>query len=109
MASTFRADKQIKDEATQIASQLGMSINTVINILLRQFVENRGFVLPVRLTPEREKTVIDMTSEEFEAACREAVAKRTANPQMDYVTMLDEDSGQIIKKYKDGRVEYVVL
>lgn len=109
MASTYRADKQIKDEATQIATQLGMSINTVINILLRQFVEHRGFVLPVRLSPEREKTVMDMSSAEFEAACREAVAKRSANPQMDYVTRLDKDTGQIIKEFKDGRVEYVIL
>ena len=28
---------------------------------------------------------------------------------MDYVTMLDETTGRIIKKYKDGRVEYILL
>jgi len=50
-----------------------------------------------------------MTSAEFEQACELAVKERVANPQMDYVTQIDADSGQLIKKYADGREEYVVL
>lgn len=55
------------------------------------------------------KTFFDMTPAEIEAVCQKAVAKREGDPTMDYVTLLDGKTGQIIKKYKDGRVEYVRL
>lgn len=54
-----------------------------------------------------EKTFFDMTPAEIEAVCKKAVAEREGNPAMDYVTLLDEETGRIIKKYKDGRVECV--
>lgn len=110
MASIYRVpDLNIKNEAAQIAAQLGMSLDAVINILLRQFVENKGFALPVRLNDVKlGPTAIDMSSAELEAACREAVTNREANPQLDYVTKLDED-GRIIKEYRDGMAEYVIL
>lgn len=58
---------------------------------------------------EQEKGFFDMTAAEIETACKKAVAEREGNPTMDYVTMLDEKTGRIIKKYKDGRVEYILL
>lgn len=58
---------------------------------------------------EQEKGFFDMTAAEIEAARKKAVAEREGNPTMDYVTMLDETTGRIIKKYKDGRVEYILL
>lgn len=57
---------------------------------------------------EAQKTVIDMSSDEFEAACQEAVAQRTDVPVMDYVTRIDKESGMIAKIYEDGRVDYVL-
>lgn len=56
----------------------------------------------------KEKGFFDMTPEEIEAACKKAVAERDGNPTMDYVTRLDENTGRIIKKYKDGRIEYLL-
>lgn len=109
MASTIRIDKDVKEEATRIASQLGISFNMVVNILLRRFNADKGFAFPVRLPDLQSKDVFDMSSAEFEQACNAAVKERVANPQMDYVTQIDEDSGRLIKKYSDGRVEYVVL
>ena len=62
------------------------------------------------MADSKDKTsIFDMTSEEIEAACRKAVAERESNPTMDYVTLLDEKTGRIIKKYKDGREEQVLL
>ena len=109
MASTIRIDKDVKDEATHIASQLGLSFNMVVNILLRRFNTDKGFSFPVRLPDLHKKDVFDMTSEEFERACELAVEERVANPQMDYVTQIDAESGQLIKKYSDGREDYVLL
>lgn len=55
------------------------------------------------------KTFFDMTPAEIEAVCKKAVAERAYNPTMDYVTLLDEKTGRMIKKYTDRRVEYVLF
>lgn len=49
-----------------------------------------------------------MSTEEFMALCRQAVEERDVVPQMEYVTTIDEDTGLLVKKYWDGRVEYVI-
>ncbi len=54
------------------------------------------------------KTFFDMIPAEIEATCKEAVANREGNPTIDYVTLLDEKTGRIIKKHKDGRIECVI-
>lgn len=105
--STIRIDDDVRDETMRIADQLGFSFNAVVNALLRKFNEEKGFFFPLALEKEKKTSVFDMTSEEFEKACRDAVANREGNPSFAYVTTFDED-GNLIRKYKDGRVEYVV-
>lgn len=104
--STIRLNDNVKEETTSIADKLGLSFNAVVNILLQKFNEERGFPFPVKLE-DCEKTVFDMNSDEFEELCREAVAEREAAPSQDYVTLIDEDSGLLMKKFKDGKVEYI--
>lgn len=41
-----------------------------------------------------------MTPAEIEGGCKKAVAERDGNPTMDYVTILDENTGRIIKIFK---------
>ena len=50
----------------------------------------------------------DMTAEALEAACRRAVSERDAVYVPEYVTRLDPESGLVVKRYQDGRVEYVL-
>ena len=47
-----------------------------------------------------------MTTSEFEAACKEAIANRKPGPVKDYVIVIDEND-RIVKEYDDGRVEYI--
>ena len=54
-----------------------------------------------------QKTVFDMSSDEFEVVCQEAVSQRENIYTMDYVTRFVKECGMIIKVYADGRVEYV--
>ena len=105
--STIRLDEGVREETTRIASEMGLSFNAVVNILVRKFNAERGFPFPVKLETAQ-KTVFDMSSDEFETACREAVAHREDVTTMDYVTRIDEASGMITKVYADGRVEYVI-
>lgn len=105
--STIRLDDGVREETTRIAAEMGLTFNAVMNILARKFNAEKGFPFPVKLETAQ-KTVFDMSSDEFEAACREAVARRTEITEMDYVTRIDRESGMIQKIYEDGRVEYVL-
>ena len=106
--STIRLDDGVREETTRIASEMGLTFNAVMNIFARKFNAEKGFPFPVKLETAQ-KTVFDMSSDEFEAACREAVAQRADAPAVDYVTRLDKESGMITKTYADGRVEYVLV
>ena len=105
--STIRLDDGVREETTRIASEMGLTFNAVINILARKFNAEKGFPFPVKLETAQ-KVVFDMSSDEFEIACREAVAHREDTVAMDYVTRIDQESGMISKIYADGRVEYVL-
>ena len=105
--STIRLDEGVREETTRIASQMGLTFNAVMNILARKFNAEKGFPFPVKLETGQ-KTVFDMSSDEFEIACQAAVAQREDVTAMDYVTRLDKETGMITKAYADGRVEYVL-
>ncbi len=105
--STIRLDDGVREETTRIASEMGLTFNAVMNILARKFNAEKGFPFPVKLET-MQKTVFDMSSDEFEAACQEAVAQREDVMTMEYVTRFDKESGMITKVYTDGRVEYVL-
>ncbi len=47
---TIRTDKEIKQQAQMIFSDLGMDMSTAINVFLRQAIIHRGF--PFELTLE---------------------------------------------------------
>ena len=105
--STIRLDDEVREETTRIASEMGLTFNAVMNIMARKFIAEKGFPFPVKLETAQ-KTVFDMSSDEFENACQDAVARRNEPGNMDYVTRLDKESGMITKVYDDGRVEYVL-
>ena len=105
--STIRLDDGVREETTRIAAEMGLSFNAVINIMARKFNAEKGFPFPVRLETAR-KTVFDLSSDEFEAACRKAVAERDDGPMGEYVVRLDPETGKLMKSYPDGRVEYVL-
>lgn len=53
--TSVKLDAKIKEEASQLASELGLSLSSVINATLKQFVTERRVVLSV--APEfNEKT-----------------------------------------------------
>ena len=105
--STIRLDDGVREETTRIASEMGLTFNAVMNILARKFNAEKGFPFPVKLETAQ-KTVFDMSSDEFEAACQAAVDQREDVIKMDYVTRLDKETGMLTKVYEDGRVEYVL-
>ncbi len=51
-------DRTVKDKAQQLASDLGLSLSTLVNAQLKQFVRDKHLVLankPRRMSPELER------------------------------------------------------
>lgn len=105
--STVRHDDGVREETTHFAAETGLSFNAVMNNLARISNAEKGFSSPVRLTTAQ-KSVFDLSSDEFDAACKKAVAARNSKPVTDHVTRFDAASGKVMKQYADGRVEYVL-
>ena len=53
---TIRTDKEIKQQAQMIFSELGMDMSTAINVFLRQAVNHRGFPFELTLDIPNETT-----------------------------------------------------
>ena len=105
--SSIRLDDHVKKETARIADKLGMSVNSVIEILLRKFIRDKGFVEPLRLDDELEKPYLDMSPREMELDLQRAVHNRSVEDQDAFETLFD-DTGRMYRRYDDGRVEYVL-
>ena len=53
---TIRTDKEIKQQAQKIFSDLGMDMSTAINVFLRQAIRYRGFPFDLTLEVPNEVT-----------------------------------------------------
>lgn len=77
-----RVEPDLKAEAEEIMSQLGLSASTVINTLYRQIVLCRG--IPYSLTlPRTIPTREDMDKEEFDTMMSVGLAQAKAGQGMD--------------------------
>lgn len=47
----IRTEAELKEEAKKIAGELGMSLSTVINVFLKQFVRRKGLSVSLKETP----------------------------------------------------------
>ena len=54
---TIRMNREIKQEAQEIFSALGMDMTTAINVFLRQAIHFRGFPFDVRLEEPNAETI----------------------------------------------------
>ncbi len=54
---TIRMNKDIKQQAQRIFSDLGMDMTTAINVFLRQAIHYRGFPFDVRLEEPNDTTL----------------------------------------------------
>lgn len=53
MSISIRLDSEVKEQAQQVFSNLGMDITTAINIFLRQAIQYQGLPFDVRLDENR--------------------------------------------------------
>lgn len=60
-----KVDKEEKEKAKQIASQMGVPLSTIINAHLREFIRTREFSVKLEpvLKPEVEKELLRMSRE----------------------------------------------
>lgn len=53
MSTSIRLDSEVKEQAQQVFSNLGMDMTTAINIFLRQAIQYQGLPFDVRLDENR--------------------------------------------------------
>ncbi len=53
MSISIRLDSEVKEQAQQVFSNLGMDMTTAINIFLRQTIQYQGLPFDVRLDENR--------------------------------------------------------
>lgn len=54
---TIRMDREVKEQAQQIFSELGIDMTTAVNVFLRQAIRYNGFPFEVRVTAPNEETL----------------------------------------------------
>lgn len=93
--NSIRVEDDVKQQATQIAEQLGLTYNGIINVFLREFIRQKGFPFRVQLQAATEKDVFSMDAREVEALCKQAVRERTEVAQTSCTTLKDPATGEI--------------
>ena len=61
---TIRMNSDVKQQAQQIFSELGMDMTTAINVFLRQAIKYKGFPFDVTLNTPNEVTLAAMDAAE---------------------------------------------
>ncbi len=86
---TIRMNKDVKQQAQQIFSDLGLDMTTAVNVFLRQAIRYRGFPFDVTLSTPNEVTL---------AAMEDAVNGRDIHGPFHSVEALMEDLNAGIAK-----------
>jgi len=85
----IKADKEVKENAQQLAKELGFPLSTVINAYLRQFIRNREvYVSSIpRMTPEIEE-LLGKVEEDIKRGRNLSPAFSNAREMDDYLDSL---------------------
>lgn len=61
---TIKTNSEVKEQAQYIFSELGMDMNTAINVFLRQAIQHNGFPFEITLNLPNQKTLEAMEDAE---------------------------------------------
>lgn len=79
VAMNVRVDKNLKEQATELYNDLGLSLSSAINMFLRQSVRENG--LPFKPQRTRRKSEIELAVEEADQLMNDPNAKTYETPQ----------------------------
>ena len=79
VAMNIRIDKNLKEQATELYNDLGLSLSSAINMFLRQSVRDNGFTLKQQRT--KRKNEIELDVEEADQIMKDPNAKTYNNLQ----------------------------
>ena len=79
VAMNVRVDKNLKEQATELYNDLGLSLSSAINMFLRQSVRENG--LPFKPQRTRRKSDIELAVEEADKLMNDPNAKTYNNFQ----------------------------
>ena len=82
----IKADKEVKENAAQVARELGLNLSDVINASLRNFIRTREIVFSdtPQMTPELEK-LLDKVEEDVKKGRNLSPRFKTADEAIDWL------------------------
>lgn len=90
---SIRIDKELKEQAEQLFSELGMNMTTAFNIFVRQAVRQRKIPFEISLNVPNAETIAAM--EEANKICRDPNAKRYSNFEELVAKVLAGDQNEV--------------
>lgn len=79
VAMNIRVDKNLKEQATELYNDLGLSLSSAINMFLRQSIRDNGF--PFKPKRTKRKSEIELAVEEADQLMKDPNAKTYNNLQ----------------------------
>ena len=85
VAVTMRVDKNLKTEAQELFSELGLDMSTAYNLFLRQAVRTRSIPFEIALDTNEERIVVDRNT--MDSLMKEyMVAKSRVKSDKDWIS-----------------------
>jgi len=104
---TIRVDKNLKESAESLFSQLGMNMSTAFNVFLRKAVSEDA--IPFAVSTKSSRFVAGYSEEDIANAFKNAVQREIATKKQNGipVAMYDGEIKRAYLEYPDGTREYV--
>ena len=96
---SIRMDRELKNEAEQIFSALGMNLTTAITIFIRQAVREKKIPFEIALYPDSERRIITMS----DAIAATARIRQSAEQNGTDKLTLDEINAEITAARKERK------
>lgn len=94
-----RVEPEIKEQAEEILSKLGISVSSGINMFYRQIIMWNGLPFRPSIPTNRPIALEDMTKEAFDAKMARGLAQANAGEGTDADTFFDSLEQEILQNY----------
>lgn len=95
-----RVEPEVKEQAEEILSLLGISMSNAVGIFLKQIVLQNGMPFEVKLPPHP-LDVSKMTKEEFNAFLQEGIDAAESGEHLPFDDVMDEIERQLENEIQD--------
>lgn len=96
---SLRVDEILKEQAEQVAAELGTSLSSAVNMFLRKFVMEGGFPFALKIDNKRlsNLNLQTFTTEAAIAAAQSAISSSDSEQTLPAITYFDSVTNKFVK------------